>query len=256
LIDAHLYYDRFVKRDKVGAGNDPFLRRRLRVPLPEMSAVPRSKQEAKAVYNRLSRWYDLLSGLAEGPCRNVGSKRLNAQPGERVLEIGFGTGHQILAIAQAVGPTGSVYGIDISEGMNRITQARIRKVGLSDRVVLTCQDAASLPYPSDFFDALFLSFTLELFDTPEIPDLLAECHRVLRGGGRIGVVALAKRERDSWAVRLYERAHRQFPRAIDCRPIFVEQVLTAARFLPTAIQRSSMFGLPVDVLIAGKASSG
>jgi len=220
--------------------------------MTEMSRVPRSKQEAKAVYNRLSRWYDLLSGLAEGPNRKIGVQFLNAQPGERILEIGFGTGHQILAIAQAVGPTGSVYGIDISEGMNRITQARIKKAGLSDRVVLTCQDATGLPYPLGFFDALFLSFTLELFDTPEIPLFLAECHRVVKDGGRICVVALAKRERDSGAVRLYEWAHLRFPRAIDCRPIFAEKVLSEAGFLPGVIKWWSMFRLPVEVIIAKK----
>jgi demethylmenaquinone methyltransferase/2-methoxy-6-polyprenyl-1,4-benzoquinol methylase len=220
--------------------------------MTEMSGVPRSKQEAKAFYDRLSRWYDMLSGLAEGPCRKIGVQRLNAQPGERILEIGFGTGHQILAIAQAVGPTGSVYGIDISEGMNRITQARIQEAGLSDRVVLTCQDATSLPYPLGFFDALFLSFTLELFDTPEIPLFLAECHRVVKDGGRICVVALAKRERDSRSVRLYEWAHRRFPKSIDCRPIFVEKVLSEAGFLPGEIKRRSMFRLPVEVIIAKK----
>jgi ubiquinone/menaquinone biosynthesis C-methylase UbiE len=220
--------------------------------MTEISRVPRSKQEAKGVYNRLSRWYDLLSGLAEGPHRNIGLQQLSAQPGERVLEIGFGTGHQVLAIAQAVGPTGFTYGIDISEGMNRITQARTQKAGLSDRVVLTCQDATSLPYSSSFFDALFLSFTLELFDTPEIPPFLAECHRVLKSGGRICVVALAKRERDSGAVRLYEWAHKQFPRAVDCRPIFAQRVLSEAGFLPGAIIRRSMFRLPVEVIIARK----
>jgi demethylmenaquinone methyltransferase/2-methoxy-6-polyprenyl-1,4-benzoquinol methylase len=220
--------------------------------MTEMSGVPRSKQEAKAVYDRLSRWYDLLSGLAEGPSRKIGVRLLNAQPGEKILEIGFGTGHQILAFAQAVESTGSVYGIDISEGMNRITQARIQKAGLSDRVMLTCQDATSLPYSSGFFDALFLSFTLELFDTPEIPSFLAECHRVVKDGGRICVVALAKQERDSWAVRLYEWAHKQFPRAVDCRPIFAQKVLSAAGFLPGAIKRRSMFRLPVEVIIAKK----
>lgn len=220
--------------------------------MTEMSGVSRSKQEAKAVYDRLSRWYDLLAGLAEGPSRKIGVRLLNAQPGEKILEIGFGTGHQILAFAQAVGSTGSVYGIDISEGMNRITQARIQKAGLSDRVMLTCQDATSLPYSSGFFDALFLSFTLELFDTPEIPSFLAECHRVVKDGGRICVVTLAKQERDSWAVRLYEWAHKQFPRAVDCRPIFAQKVLSAAGFLPGAIKRRSMCRLPVEMIIAKK----
>ena len=91
-------------------------------------------------------------------------QELGAKDGETVLEIGVGTGHCILALAQSVGNAGKVYGIDISEGMYDVTCARMRKAGLSGRVDLECGDAAELPYESDFFDAVFISFTLELFD--------------------------------------------------------------------------------------------
>lgn len=55
-----------------------------------------------------------------------------------------GTGHCILALAQSVGNSGKVYGIDISEGMYNITQSRVRKAELSDRVELKCGEVAKI----------------------------------------------------------------------------------------------------------------
>jgi ubiquinone/menaquinone biosynthesis C-methylase UbiE len=123
---------------------------------------------------------------------------------------------------------------------------------LAERLDLTCADAGELPYQAQSFDAVFLCFTLELFDTPEIPSFLAQCFRVLKTEGRIGVVAMAKRERESLAVKLYEWAHKRFPKEIDCRPIMVEQALADAGFHPVEAQRMSIYRLPVDVVLARK----
>ena len=218
----------------------------------EIKRVKRSKEDAKNSYNKMSKWYDLLAGHSEKRFRNVGLQKLNIREGEKVLEIGFGTGHCILSLARSVGDTGKTYGLDLSEDMLMITVLRIKKAGLSEKVDLQCGDALNLPYPELYFDAVFTSFTLELFDTPEIPLVLEQCRRVLKKDGRICVVAMSKKEKQGPMVKLYEWLHEKFPNYIDCRPIFVRQSLESAHFKIVDTTMMSLFGLDVEIVLANK----
>ncbi|MGD0172897.1 MAG: methyltransferase domain-containing protein [Anaerolineales bacterium] len=216
----------------------------------KISRVTRSKAEAQTAYDRMSGWYDLLAGGSEQRFKEQGLQMLNVQSGEAVLEIGFGTGRSLLALARSVRTSGKVYGIDISPGMYRLSQSLLRKAGLADRVELKIGDAAELPFPSESIDAIFISFTLELFDTPEIPNVVAECRRVLRRGGRLCVVSMTQQERPSMMVGLYEWAHRTFPAWADCRPIQAQLFLKQAGFETLESKEQSMWGLPVEIILA------
>jgi ubiquinone/menaquinone biosynthesis C-methylase UbiE len=107
---------------------------------------------------------------------------LEPKPGERMLEIGPGTGYYTLDMAKWVGPEGSVEIFDLQQEMLDHTIRRARERGLWN-VNPTQGDAQELPYEDDSFDAAILVATLG-----EIPDQdagLREVARVLRPGGRL-----------------------------------------------------------------------
>jgi demethylmenaquinone methyltransferase/2-methoxy-6-polyprenyl-1,4-benzoquinol methylase len=213
-----------------------------------------SRAETKALYDKISKVYDLLSEHTEGPVREAGLRMLAPQPGETVLEIGFGTGHALVWLARAVGPSGKVHGVDLSDGMMAVAESLVRQEGVADGVELRSGDATDLPYPADSMDAVFMSFTLELFDTPEIPVVLTECRRVLKSGGRIVVVGMSKEGAHGLVYEAYEWTHRHFPNFVDCRPIMVSQALAAAGFRVSEKQNLQIW-VPMEIVRGEKQAS-
>ncbi len=216
---------------------------------PDILPVLRSKEQARRSYDRLSRFYDYTEGIFEKKSINIALEQLNIKEGEEVLEIGFGTGNALIKIAESIGETGSAHGIDISPKMLERARRKINKLGLLNRAKLISGDAVKLPYPSKIFDAVFLSFTLELFDTHEIPKILKEIERVLEPGGRLGIVSLSKDNGRTLFLRLYEWAHIKFPNSIDCRPIFASYSIEDAGFDISYKKKAKIFFAPLEIVI-------
>lgn len=212
--------------------------------------VSRTKEEARQLYDRISKIYDFLTWAFERPHAEAALKYLGIAEGETVLEIGFGTGHCFKQIAESVGSFGKAHGIDISPDMLKVTKNKLGKAGLADRVELYCGDAASLPYDDNTFDAVFTSFTLELFDTPEIPEVLKEIKRVLKPNGRLGIVSLSRENGRQVMLKLYEWVHKKWPKYADCRPIYLEHSLIDAGYAIKHKEKVSLFGLPCEIVIA------
>ena len=219
---------------------------------PDVLRVLQTKDEIRAFYNKIAHIYDLMAEHSEQPMREVGLQALAARPGERMLEIGYGTGHCLALLAEAVGPTGRVFGIDLSDKMQSLAEELLAKRQLTDRVELRRGDATSLPYDDASLDGVFMSFTLELFDTPEIPHVLAECLRVLRPGGRLAVVAVSREGKADMMIKAYEWTHRHFPNLMDCRPIHVRRALEHAGFTIDQSDQRHMW-VPVEIVCGVKS---
>ena len=209
---------------------------------PEMERVLRSKEQARRNYNSLSHWYDLFTS-SEKRFTDIGIQMLDVQLNESVLEIGCGTGH---ALVDFTTKSSNIFAIDLSEKMLKVARGKIHNRGVG----FYQADGSSIPFPNGRFDHVFISFTLELFDTPEIPKVLAEIRRILKQGGRLGIVSLVKQE--TFAIRVYEWFHRQMPTLVDCRPIFLQPLIEEAGFHIQKSTLKTMWGLPVEIVIAQK----
>ena len=207
-----------------------------------------SHHTTQQFYDRLSHAYDLLANSSEHHAMEAGLKALDTQPGETVLEIGFGTGHALEDLARRVGEGGRVAGIDLSYGMRQVAAKRLGETGLDHRVDLLLADGAYLPFADSSFDGVFTSFTLELFEMETIPQVLAEVQRVLRPGGRLGVVAMQEGGHGP-LFDLYKWLHRHFPHFIDCQPIEAGTLLKEAGFVLEHDEPTSIWSLPIAVLV-------
>jgi SAM-dependent methyltransferase len=107
---------------------------------------------------------------------------LNAQPGERILDVGCGCGDTALTLARAVGSSGRVLGLDISAPMLARARARAAAAGLAN-VTFEHADAQTHALPAASFDALFSRFGVMFFEDPVAA--FTNLARALRSGGRL-----------------------------------------------------------------------
>lgn len=131
------------------------------------------EREGREVYDRRS---EILAAVG-------------VQPGMSVADVGAGTGLFTLAFAEAAGPAGRVYAVDIAEGFVRGIEARAAAAGLGN-VVGIVGEARSARLPADSVDLVLLCDTYHHFEYPQ--DMLASLKAALRPGGTLVVIDFRK----------------------------------------------------------------
>ena len=212
--------------------------------------IKHSTQQTRASYNKLSRWYDLLAGSFENKYRMAGLKMLKPEPGETILEIGFGTGHSLSTLVQKAGETGTVFGVELSEGMIHQAKSRLKNQGLYEQVKICQADVMNLPFRKAVFDRIFMSFTIELFEDSDILFVLNECSRCLQENGHICVVSMSKKGGNKLMQKIYMWFHKKMPNLVDCRPIHLKEIIEEAGFLIEETKIISLAGLGCELVLA------
>lgn len=132
----------------------------------------------EGVYDKLAKVYDLTFGPTLHPGRLQAIQRMNIQPGERVLEVGVGTGINLSLYPKDC----AVTGIDFSGSMLEKARERIARKDIRN-VRLLQMDAADLKFASDSYDIVYAPYLISV--VPDPIKVAQEMRRVCRPGGRI-----------------------------------------------------------------------
>lgn len=139
------------------------------------------KRQVKRAYAFYPPIYDFLFDWIFHPGRVAAVKLLDIQPDERILEVGIGTGLNLLLYP----PRCRLTGIDLSEKMLEKAQAKIEELGL-ESATLKVMDAAAMDFGDSEFDRALATYVISA--VPDPLGVLREMRRVVKPGGTIVIL--------------------------------------------------------------------
>ena len=166
----------------------------------------------KAAYRRYAGFYDALFGPVLQPGRKAVLNALGLRPGERVLEVGVGTGLSLPMYPDSV----KVTGIDLSREMLDKARARVARRGLSNVEGLLEMDAEAMSFADASFDKVVAMYVMPVVKNPA--RVLDEFHRVCRPDGEIYLVNHVRS--DNPLLGAVEKGLARFSNQIGFRPDF------------------------------------
>jgi SAM-dependent methyltransferase len=111
--------------------------------------------------------------------------RLEIKPGERILEVGTGSGALVRDLARRTGGANPIVGVDFNAYLLDEASALATAEGVASSIAFQAGNAEALPFPDEAFDVVFTCTVLELCDADRA---IAEVYRVLKPGGRAAVI--------------------------------------------------------------------
>ncbi|KIL34837.1 ubiquinone biosynthesis methyltransferase UbiE [Cohnella kolymensis] len=151
------------------------------------------QQHVHAVFESIAPKYDMMNDVLSfrrhKAWRRFTMRKMDVQPGQSSLDLCCGTCDWTIALAKASG-RGNTVGLDFSQNMLNIGQAKIDKLGMSDQITLVQGNAMELPFADNSFDYVTIGFGLR--NVPDIVQVLREMKRVVKPGGKIVCLELSK----------------------------------------------------------------
>jgi SAM-dependent methyltransferase len=140
------------------------------------------------------------------PLGRIAIERLGVSAGERILDVGCGCGQTLLELAELVGPSGQVLGVDISPPM--LDRARERVAG-RPTIALALGDAQAYAFAPGTFDAVYSRFGVMFFDDARAA--FRNLRAAARSNGRLSFVCWQGLAKNPWGARPLEAVMRLLP---------------------------------------------
>lgn len=173
-----------------------------------------SKEAVGAAYDRTAQEYDQAAGATYLMALRALLPFANVAPHPAILDVGCGTGINLLELARVLGPCRELVGVDLSAGMLEV--ARRKAVAAGVAATFQVGDAEALPLPDGMFDLVVCNSAYHWF--PDRDRAMTEMVRVLRPGGQLLLGTLASPAFEEWFgavdtvwTRLFGRACAAFP---------------------------------------------
>jgi demethylmenaquinone methyltransferase/2-methoxy-6-polyprenyl-1,4-benzoquinol methylase len=143
------------------------------------------EQRVHRTFEKISGKYDLMNSVISFQrhiaWRKKTMEQMNVQKGSKALDLCCGTADWTIALAEEVGTSGKVVGLDFSKNMLSVGRQKVNDLKLT-QVELVHGNAMSLPFEDNSFDYVTIGFGLR--NVPDYLQVLKEMHRVVKPGGK------------------------------------------------------------------------
>lgn len=157
------------------------------------------------IYNKYDKMNGIISFQRHIAWRKQTMRIMNVQKGMKALDVCCGTGEWTIALADAVGKEGKVFGLDFSKNMLSIGEEKVQNQQLS-QVSLIHGNAMELPFEDNLFDVVTIGFGLR--NVPDYYQVLKEMTRVVKPGGI--VVCLETSQPTTFGIKHVYKAYFKF----------------------------------------------